>query len=75
MQRFKKAAAAILGWEHPLLTFIYPGFHCGSCWILGFGLVLGFAVSGKGAAPRSDRQETTAVQSDALNSRKTSLRV
>ena len=28
--RIKKAAATISGWDCPLLTFIYPGFHCGS---------------------------------------------
>ena len=26
----KKAAAAISGWDCPLLTFMYPGFDCGS---------------------------------------------
>ena len=26
MQRIKKAAAAIYGWDCPLLTFTYPGF-------------------------------------------------
>ena len=34
MKIIKKAAA---GWEFPLLTFIYPGFDCGSIglvWIL-----------------------------------------
>ena len=31
MYRIKKAAAAIYGWDRPLLTFIYPGFDCGSC--------------------------------------------
>ena len=30
MPIIKKAAAAIYGWEYPLLTFIYPGFDCGS---------------------------------------------
>ena len=30
MYRIKKAAAAIYGWDWPLLTFIYPGFDCGS---------------------------------------------
>ena len=30
MYRIKKAAAAICGWDRPLLTFIYPGFDCGS---------------------------------------------
>ena len=30
MYRIKKAAAGISGWDRPLLTFIYPGFHCGS---------------------------------------------
>ena len=30
MQRINKAAAAIYGWDCPLLTFIYPGFDCGS---------------------------------------------
>ena len=30
MQRTKKAAAAIYGWDRPLLTFTYPGFDCGS---------------------------------------------
>ena len=30
MYRIKKAAAAIYGWDRPLLTFIYPGFDCGS---------------------------------------------
>ena len=30
MYRNKKAAAAIYGWDRPLLTFIYPGFDCGS---------------------------------------------
>ena len=30
MYRIKKAAAAIFGWDRPLLTFIYPGFDCGS---------------------------------------------
>ena len=30
--RIKKAAAAIYSWDyHLLLTFIYPGFDCGSC--------------------------------------------
>ena len=32
-KRIKKAAAAISGWDCPLLTFIYPGFDCGSFWI------------------------------------------
>ena len=26
MYRIKKAAAAIYGWDRPLLTFVYPGF-------------------------------------------------
>ena len=26
-KRTKKAAAAIYGWDRPLLTFIYPGFE------------------------------------------------
>ena len=26
----RRISAAIFGWEHPLLTFIYPGFHCAS---------------------------------------------
>ena len=30
MSRVKKAAAAIYDWDFPLLTFIYPGFDCGS---------------------------------------------
>ena len=30
MYRIKKAAATIYGWDRPLLTFIYPGFDCGS---------------------------------------------
>ena len=30
MQRIKEAAAAIYGWDFPLLTFIYPGFDCDS---------------------------------------------
>ena len=30
MQRIKKAAATISGWDCTLLTFIYPGFDCGS---------------------------------------------
>ena len=30
MYRIKKAAAAIYCWDRPLLTFIYPGFDCGS---------------------------------------------
>ena len=28
MYRIKKAAAAISGWDHPLLTLIYLGFDC-----------------------------------------------
>ena len=28
--RTKKAAAAIYGWDRPLLIFTYPGFDCGS---------------------------------------------
>ena len=28
--RIKKAAEGISGWDWPLLTFIYPGFDCGS---------------------------------------------
>ena len=31
MSRMNKAAAPIYGWDYPLLTFIYPGFDCGSC--------------------------------------------
>ena len=27
MYRIKKAAAAIYGWDRPLLAFIYPGFE------------------------------------------------
>ena len=30
MYRNKKAAAAIYGWDRPLLTFTCPGFDCGS---------------------------------------------
>ena len=30
MSRIKKAAEAIYGWDRALLTFIYPGFDCGS---------------------------------------------
>lgn len=31
MQTIQKAAAAIYGWWHPWLTFIYTGVDCGSC--------------------------------------------
>ena len=30
MQRIYKAAALIYAWDSPLLTFLYPGFCCGS---------------------------------------------
>ena len=30
MYRIKEAAKAIYGWDRPILTFIYPGFDCGS---------------------------------------------
>ena len=32
--QLKKAAAAISGWDRPLLTFIYPGFDCHSAGLL-----------------------------------------
>ena len=33
MHKIKKAAAAIYGWDRPLLTFIYPSFeHVAMAW-------------------------------------------